>query len=382
MQQELPQESIFRRAQPVFVGLLLALIVVAFALLLLKLTHLLIILFVSLLFASALSGPADTLHRKFRMPKGLAVIALYLVVFSLLGLLLWFVVPPFLTQLRDVEQEFPSYVHRAESIEAKFDDLAKRYPELGTFNQQVNTLAGRISSGAGDQIARAPGRAFHVMIDMLSIFFISMLLVTNRERLVSLIVLIGGPKYEPTTRRVAEKVWLRVGAYVGAKFIQMAVIGALFYVLLVAVGMKFALLLAIMVALGELIPLIGPWMARIPLWGMAALDGWETFAIVVVASIIIENLKGIVLSPLIEGHSLKMHPLVVFISVLVGSALLGAGGAFIAVPFAAAVQVCYEEIYYPWRSRQFDEARAAAQVADPALEPDIGPATPAPASAD
>jgi predicted PurR-regulated permease PerM len=182
---------------------------------------------------------------------------------------------------------------------------------------------------------------------------------------------------------VAEKVWLRVGAYVGAKFIQMVVIGALFYVLLIAVGMKFALLLAIMVALGELIPLIGPWMARIPLWGMAALEGWEIFAIVVVASIIIENLKGIVLSPIIEGHSLKMHPLVVFISVLVGSALLGAGGAFIAVPFAAAVQVCYEEIYYPWRSRQFAEALAASeQPPGSALEPDVGPAAPAPASAD
>lgn len=381
--QEQYQESVFRRAQPIFVGLLMALIVVATTMLLLRLTHLLIILFVSLIFASALSGPTEFLNRRYRIPKGLAVIGIYLLVFGLLGLLLWFIVPPFVTQLADVEQEFPGYVRRFEALEQQFNDLAKRYPELGNFNTQINSLASRISSSVGVQLTRAPERAFGFMIDGLSIFFISMLVVTNRQRLEDLLVMAIGPKYEPTTRRVARRVWDRIGSYIGAKIIQMVVIGSMFYVLLILVGMKFALLLAITVALGELVPLIGPWIARVPLWGFAALDGWETFAIVVVASIIIENLKGIVLSPIIDSRSLKMHPLLAFISVLVGGGLLGAGGAFIAVPLAAAIQVCYEEIYYPWRSRQFAEAGTASdQTPDSALEPDVGPAAPAPASAD
>lgn len=384
--QDYQQESVFRRAQPIFVGLLMALIVVAMAMILLRLTHLLIILFVSLIFAAALSGPVEHLHQRLRVPKGIAVVGIYLVVFGILGLLLWFIVPPFLGQLADVEKEFPSYVHRLEGLENQFDELAKKYPELGNFNTQITNLASKISAGAGTELTRAPGRAFRMMIDLLSIFFISMLIVTNRMRLENLLVMAVGPKYEPTTRRVARRVWDRIGSYIGAKIIQMIIIGGLFYILLTVVGMKFALLLAITVALGELVPLIGPWIARVPLWGFAALDGWQTFAIVVVASIIIENLKGIVLSPIIDSRSLKMHPLLAFISVLVGGALLGAGGAFIAVPFAAAIQVCYEEIYYPWRARQFDELRPATDPnADPALpaapEPDIGP-SPAPVTGD
>jgi predicted PurR-regulated permease PerM len=384
--QEYQQESVFRRAQPIFVALLMALIVVATVMLLLRLTHLLIILFVSLIFAAALSGPVERLHSRFGVPKGVAVVGIYLVVFGILGLLLWFIVPPFFRQLADVEQEFPSYVHRLEALEDQFNELAKKYPELGNFNTQINNLAGTISSGAGAQLARAPGRAFGMMIDLLSIFFISMLIVTNRMRLENLIVMAIGPTYEPTTRRVARRVWDRIGSYIGAKIIQMVIIGGLFYILLTLVGMKFALLLAITVALGELIPLIGPWIARVPLWGFAALDGWQTFLIIVIASIVIENLKGIVLSPIIDSRSLKMHPLLAFISVLVGGGLLGAGGAFIAVPFAAAVQVCYEEIYYPWRSRQFEAARAATgehagPAVDATVEPDTGPA-PAPVTGD
>ena len=55
------------------------------------------------------------------------------------------------------------------------------------------------------------------------------------------------------------------------------------------------------------------------------------------------------ISPVVEGDQLDIHPLVVFISVLVGSALLGVAGAFVAVPAAAMVQVLYDEVVRPWR---------------------------------
>jgi len=121
------------------------------------------------------------------------------------------------------------------------------------------------------------------------------------------------------------------------------------YGVLLAIGLPFALPLAIIVALGEAIPRAGPWLARIPLLAIAAFEGLVTFGITFAASILIENLKGYVLSPLIEGDQLDIHPLVVFVSVLVGSALLGVAGAFVAVPAAAIVQVLYDDVVRPWR---------------------------------
>ena len=70
-----------------------------------------------------------------------------------------------------------------------------------------------------------------------------------------------------------EKMWTRVGAYLRAKLIVMAIVGALTYVALLVIGVPFALVLAIIVALGEAIPRAGPWLARIPLLGIAALEG-------------------------------------------------------------------------------------------------------------
>ena len=122
-----------------------------------------------------------------------------------------------------------------------------------------------------------------------------------------------------------------------------------------------------MVALGELIPRIGPWLARIPLLVFAAFEGWVTFGLVALASVLIENAKGFVISPLVEGNQLDVHPLLILIAVLTGSTLFGAGGAFVAVPAAAIVQVFFNEVIVPWRNEQIeeDQARQALERGEP-----------------
>jgi predicted PurR-regulated permease PerM len=187
---------------------------------------------------------------------------------------------------------------------------------------------------------------------LLSIFVISTLLVSNRERILAAILELVHPGDRPKTRDVLVKMWTRIGYYLRAKVIVMTIVGGLTYGVLLVIGVPFALPLAIIVALGEAIPRAGPWLARIPLLAIAALDGLGTLGITFAASVVIENLKGYVISPVVEGDQLDIHPLVVFVSVLVGGALLGVAGAFVAVPAAAMAQVLYEEVVRPWRLAQ------------------------------
>jgi predicted PurR-regulated permease PerM len=121
------------------------------------------------------------------------------------------------------------------------------------------------------------------------------------------------------------------------------------------------------VAFGELVPAIGPWIGRIPLLTIAAFQGWKTLGLTFLASVIIEDLKAYVISPRIQGQQLNIDPLLVVISVLVGSALMGAPGAFISVPFAAMLQVIFEEVVVPWRLGRIgavDDAAAGQQTSD------------------
>jgi predicted PurR-regulated permease PerM len=98
------------------------------------------------------------------------------------------------------------------------------------------------------------------------------------------------------------------------------------------------------------------------LLGIALLDGWVTFGLTFLASVIIDNLKGLLISPFVEGDQLDIHPLAVFVAVLVGATLAGPAGAFVAVPAAAIVDIVVREVVVPWRQDQIADEDGPADV--------------------
>jgi predicted PurR-regulated permease PerM len=177
---------------------------------------------------------------------------------------------------------------------------------------------------------------------------------------------IAGPDHRDQVATVLDRSWARIGVYLRAKVIVMAIVGSLTYVALLLIWVPFAVPLAIVVAFGELVPRAGPWLARIPLLSIAALEGPRAFLLTLGASIVIENLKGYVISPVVEGDQLDIHPLLVFVAVLVGATLGGAAGAFVAVPAAAVLDILVREVVVPWRRDQIapDDQDPAALRAD------------------
>jgi len=77
---------------------------------------------------------------------------------------------------------------------------------------------------------------------------------------------------------------------------------------------------------------------------------------------VIENLKGYLISPFVEGDQLDIHPLAVFVAVLVGATLAGPAGAFVAVPAAAIVDIVVREVVVPWRQEQIADEDGRAEL--------------------
>jgi putative permease len=343
-----PRESLVRRALPTYVALLFAILTICALLVLVELRHVLFLLFVSVLFAAALSGPTARLER-LRVPRAVAAVSIYVAAFALVVAAAWLVVPPLFEQVSSFASEAPEYAERYESLRARYEDLRDDYPGLAPFDDQVARIGNAIGESAGERALALPSALFGALLDLLAIFVISLLLVTNRERLLALVLSLLHPSDHDRVASLVEKMWTRIGFYLRAKVIVMAIVGAITYVALLVIGVPFALMLAIVVAFGEVIPRVGPWLARIPLLGIAALEGLVTLGLTFLASVVIENLKGFVISPVVEGKQLDIHPLLVFVAVLAGGALGGFAGAFVAVPLAAIVEILFEDVVLPRR---------------------------------
>jgi predicted PurR-regulated permease PerM len=347
------QESLATRALPLYVALVGVLLTAIALMLLARLEHLLLLIFISLLLAAAMNGPVGFLER-MRIPRLVSASILQLLVVGVIALGIWLAAPILVDQATGLADTVPAKVQEFRGLQDSYNDLRRDYPQLSSLDEQLTSAGERIANAVGGRLVDLPLRLASVLLDLFAISVLSALLVAKRQQLQSFAVSLVHPRYRAQTSQVLDEMWERLGHYVRAKLIVMVIVGGITYGALVLIDVRYPLLLAVVVAFGELIPQVGPWIARVPLFAIAALDGGTTLLLTVIASVIIENLKGYLISPAVEGRQLNIDPLTVIVAVLAGGALLGALGALVAVPFAACIQVICEEVLIPWRRRKID----------------------------
>jgi len=116
-------------------------------------------------------------------------------------------------------------------------------------------------------------------------------------------------------------------------------VGVAVWIGLVLLGVPYALLLGIAAAVLELIPVFGSILAAIPAVIVAFLDGGTSSAVfVIILYIVVNQLQGNIVYPLVVQKVLGISPLVVILAIIVGYQIAGFLGVLIAVPIAAAVQ--------------------------------------------
>ena len=141
----------------------------------------------------------------------------------------WLVLPPLFDQVAQFADQTPGYVDRYDRLRDTYENLRQDYPALPKFDDQVDRLADGVVGWGSGQATALPGTLFATFLDLLSIFVISLMLVTSRERIRDLIVSLVRPGRREDVRTLLDDMWTRIGAYLRAKLIVMVIVGALTY---------------------------------------------------------------------------------------------------------------------------------------------------------
>ena len=177
-------------------------------------------------------------------------------------------------------------------------------------------------------------------------------------------------------RRVVDEVIRSVAGYVLGDVLTSLIAGVIVYVTLLILGVPFALLLGLWVALVDLLPLIGGLLAGVPTVLVALLHSPAAGIVTLVVFLVYQQVENHVLNPIVMSRTVRMNPLWVLLSVLigarlggqVGSALGGFIGALLGIPIGGALQVVVRELRHPSGVRT---VVAGGPVAERAL-PDEG----------
>jgi len=306
--------------------------------------------FIALLFAIAMMPAVDYLERR-GLPNTLAVSVVCFGVLGVVGLIAWAVVPTLIDQTTELVQAVPGAI----------DDITKGRGPLG-FLQTDYGLADKVreqlenQSGSGILGYTAPAIGIlkgilTAVVATVTIFFITFFMLREGRRWVGWTLDLVPPASRPRWERVFEGVTRTIRGYVTGNLLISVIAGIVAYVTLMAVGVPFALPLAVVVAILDLVPLVGATIATVAAAGGALSQGVVEALIVVAVLVVYQQVENHVLQPVIYGRTVQLSPLMVLISILIAGSIAGILGALIAIPIAGSLQVVVLELIAARRER-------------------------------
>lgn len=177
------------------------------------------------------------------------------------------------------------------------------------------------------------------------IFITTFLLLLYRGLILQFFTMLFADEYTERIYSIFSKTKFVIRGYIVGLFIEMLIVAAANCSIFFLLGVKYALLLGVIGAILNIIPYVGIFIACVLSALITLTTNTPTTVMwVVVSLIIIHMIDSNILMPKIVGSKVKMNALATIIGVIVGSALWGIPGTFMAVPILAIMKVSFEEI--------------------------------------
>ncbi|ANB61987.1 AI-2E family transporter [Anoxybacteroides amylolyticum] len=283
----------------------------------------------------------EYLHAK-GWPRALAILLIYVLFFGGIGYGAYKGIPIFLKQLQDMTESLPLLVDTYKGWTDKIHDGTAAWPKQ--IHQRVETTILEIEALLGLWIAKAVTSVKHVLNSVLVFLlvpFIAFYLLKDIERIKKAAWEWTPKKWRNEGIAFLKDVDKSLGSYVRGQLLVCVLVGSVAALSFWIAGMKYALLLGIIVGATNVIPYFGPIIGAIPAALLAATVSLKMVLIVLAIIFVLQFIEGNVLSPLIVGKSLHMHPLVIMFSLFLGGEIAGVVGMMIAVPLVAIVKVAF-----------------------------------------
>lgn len=298
--------------------------------------------FIALALNPAVSFLSKYMPGKRRSPS----IAIVLVaLFALFSFLLASIVPPVLRETSSFVDNFPETVNNSFYKSETVQSFIERYQLQDDIDSAVESAKQR-ALGAGDDVVSSVSAVGNRFITGLTIFVISVLMLTGGPKLLNKL---ANAIYRDKTLRkrheeVGAKMYRAVTGYVVGQ-VSVALIASLFALgALVLLGIPYPLPLASLVFVFGLIPLIGNTIAAaLVILAAVVLKDFTSGLILLAYFVLYQQIENITLQPLVQGKTTNLPPLIIFISVILGVALIGPIGGLLAIPAAGCAKVLLQD---------------------------------------
>ncbi|MCA1647597.1 MAG: methylglyoxal synthase [Chloroflexi bacterium] len=291
--------------------------------------------------------------------RGSGVLVVYTFIILAIGVPVYTVAPSLVSQAASFGDTLPERLQNLLPYASGLQPRPLQALAVGALDQAIQAVRSP-QNPAQDQIVQAGATAAHTLLSFFTVFVLAYYWLVERASIKRAIL-----RTVPVRRaRDVNTVWMEVeeklGGWVRGQLTLMLAVGVMATIGYAVLGLPNPILLGVAAGLFEIIPMVGPFLAFAPavLIALAAVDPTRALAVAGYA-LVIQQIESNILVPRVMGRTVGVSALTVLIGILVGAALAGLPGAFLAVPLAGALQVILAHVL------RIEDPSQAEEHADP-----------------
>ncbi|HET7564643.1 MAG TPA: AI-2E family transporter [Gemmatimonadaceae bacterium] len=312
------------------------------------------LLILAITLAEALAPIADWLDRY--MPRWVAIVVVYLVLFALLGAIGWIVIPALVAQARALIALVPTMIDKFHGFVSRWDRLIGGHLE--------ETLPGWVS-GATGFVVQLPLRVLQWVIDLAIIVFLSIYWLFGSPSITRFALSLLPEPRRARAGRVLHDMGRSMGGYVRGTVIDAAIMGAFAWLGLFLIGVHYPVVLGVLTMCGELIPIIGPVTVGVLVVLVALFQSFTKAVFAAILYTVLVQLEAHLLAPNVMETQTDVPQTLVIFAIAAGGALGGFLGVLVSIPVAAALRVFVLEVVAPAERRGVGAPQPADSEAPP-----------------
>jgi predicted PurR-regulated permease PerM len=332
------------------VGLLLEIIWIA--------RHVLVWVLIAVFLTLALNPAVEWFQGKGLKRRGGATAVTLLLALGVIAAIGALFIPTLAHEVNGFAHALPNYV----------DDVTHRRGRLGFLESKYHVtqrVRDAIESGGTTKVLGLTGTAIAITKGIITAIVATVTII-----FMTFFMLLEGPVWverfysllpEPSRdhwRKVGHQIYRTVGGYVTGNLLISIIAGITSTLVLLALGVPYAVALGLLVAILDLIPLAGATIAAIIVAAVGFIHSLVAGIILIVFFIVYQQIENHLLQPLVYSRTVRLSPLLILVSVLVGAELAGVLGALAAIPVAGSIQV----VLVAWLAQRRERRGTAATV--------------------
>jgi len=311
---------------------------------------------------------ADRLQ-KLKLPRSLAVLAVFLLTFVVIGAIVLLVLPLVQAQIAALLEVLPRYMEYAEqrvlplARELVGKEGTGQGIGLAAFLSDYGSMAGQWGSRVLTSLGRSGGALLAALLSLFLVPILTFYLLRDWDEIMARLGSLVPASRRDTVFRLFRETDEALGSFLRGQLLVMAGLAFIYTAGLMLLGLQFALAIGVVSGLVSFVPYLG-FIFGIALAGLTAVN--EPNALLMLLGVVVvfsvgQFIEGSVLTPKLVGDRIGLHPVVVIFAVMAFGQLFGFFGVLLALPAAAVLSVLAR---FAYRSYVAEDARPGGDGGD------------------